>query len=52
MKIHEPLSTNPRGKTVKYLVEIKLKITNVVCREHKKQIQKENTNNINCLEEI
>ena len=33
--------------------EIKqLKITNVVLREHKRQIQEENQNNINCLEEI
>ena len=39
-------------KQLKILVETQLKITNVVLREHKKQIQKENTNNINCLEEI
>ena len=33
--------------------EIKqLKITNVVLREHKRQIQEENQNNIDCLKEI
>ena len=39
-------------KLLKFLVEIQLKITNVVLQEHKKQIQEENQNNTNCLEEI
>ena len=54
MKIHEPSSTNPRGKIVNFffLVETQLKITNIVLQQHTKQIQEENQNSINCLEKI
>ena len=39
-------------KQLKILVETQLKITNIVLQEHKKQIQEENQNNIDCLREI
>ena len=39
-------------KQLKFLVETLLKITTVVLQEHKKQIQEENQNNIDCLKEI
>ena len=39
-------------KQLKFFVETQLKLTNVVLKEYKKQIQEENQNNINCLEEI
>ena len=39
-------------KQLKFLVETQFKITKVVLQEHKKQIQEENQNNINCLREI
>ena len=49
--MNPPLQTQ-EVKQLKFLVETQLKITNVVLQEHKKQIQEENQNNINCLEEI
>ena len=39
-------------KQFKFLVETQLKITKVILQEHKKQIQEENQNNIDCLREI
>ena len=39
-------------KQLKFFVETQLKLTNVVLKEYKKQIQEENQNNTNCLEEI
>ena len=44
-------------KQLKFFVETQLKLTNVVLKEYKKQIQEENQNNINqnnidCLKEI
>ena len=39
-------------KQLKFIVEIQLKITNIVLQEHKKQIQEENQNNIDRLKEI
>ena len=39
-------------KQLKFLVETQLKITKVILQEHKKQIQEENQNNIDCLREI
>ena len=40
------------AKQLNFLVETRLKITNVVLQEHKKQIQEESQNNIDCLKEI
>ena len=39
-------------KQLKFFVETQLKLTNVVLKEYKKQIQEENQNNIDCLKEI
>ena len=52
IKTNEPSSTNQKVKQLKNLVETQLKITNVVLQEHKKQIQEESQNNIDCLKEI
>ena len=49
--MNPPMQTQ-EVKQLKFLVETQLKITNVVLQEHKKQIQEENQNIINCLEEI
>ena len=39
-------------KQLKFLVETQLKITNIVLQEHRKQIQEEEQNNMDCLKEI
>ena len=39
-------------KQLKNFVETQLKLTNVVLKEYKKQIQEENQNNIDRLKEI
>ena len=52
LKTNEPSSTNPRGKTVKISSRNTIKKTNIVLQEHRKQIQEEEQNNMDCLKEI